>query len=79
MGADHVINTGSGDKDIFKKHAFELDAIVSTVDVAHGLPLTDLLPCLAVHGKFISVGLPDEPLEGIQPQVSSLCPRIAAT
>jgi len=66
LGADHIINTN--DPKFGEKHAMELDLIVSTVDVAHGLPLSDLLPVLNIHGRFVSVGLPDHPLDGIQPQ-----------
>lgn len=61
MGADHVIVTD--DKgDFAKELAHTLDLIVSTRDVAEGMPLQQYLSMLWVHGRFVTVGLPDKPL-----------------
>ncbi|CDZ97100.1 Alcohol dehydrogenase, class V [Phaffia rhodozyma] len=65
MGADHIIVTSK--ENYAKEHAGELDLIISTVDVASGVDLNNLLACLGVHKHFISVGLPDEPLNGVSP------------
>ncbi|TBU30289.1 GroES-like protein [Dichomitus squalens] len=66
MGADHVINTEK--KDFWKDYPQTLDILLSTRDV-HGekMPLGDWLSMLYVHGRFITVGLPDtdDPLPGI--------------
>ncbi|EPQ51237.1 GroES-like protein [Gloeophyllum trabeum ATCC 11539] len=59
MGADHG--------DFAKPLARTLDLIISTRDVAEGMPLQQYLSMLWVHGKFITVGLPDGPL----PQLSA--------
>ncbi|TFY54505.1 hypothetical protein EVJ58_g8826 [Rhodofomes roseus] len=60
MGADVIVNTG--EKDYHKEHARSLDLIISTRDSygkdAQGV-LDEYLSMLYVHGKFISVGLPD--------------------
>ncbi|KZT10968.1 GroES-like protein [Laetiporus sulphureus 93-53] len=66
MGADHIINTE--DKDWHKPLALTLDLIVSTRDVfAPDTPLGAYLSMLFVHGKFITVGIPDadQPLPAI--------------
>jgi alcohol dehydrogenase (NADP+) len=39
-----------------------LDLIVSTRDTAEGMPLKDYMSMLWIHGKFVTVGLPDKPL-----------------
>ncbi|EMD32150.1 hypothetical protein CERSUDRAFT_99832 [Gelatoporia subvermispora B] len=68
MGADHIINTE--EKDFFKPLANTLDLIVSTRDVfSPDTPLSDYLSMLFVHGKFITVGIPDanQPLPSLHP------------
>ncbi|KAA1476357.1 GroES-like protein [Dentipellis sp. KUC8613] len=62
MGADHVVYTG--DKGFHEKYAMSLDLIVSTRDVSENFPITEYLSMLDLHGKFITVGLPDEALPG---------------
>ncbi|TFY76689.1 hypothetical protein EWM64_g7324 [Hericium alpestre] len=62
MGADHVVFTG--EEGFEKKHAMTLDLIISTRDVSENFPVADYLSMLDVHGKFITVGLPDEKLPG---------------
>ncbi|RPD54028.1 GroES-like protein [Lentinus tigrinus ALCF2SS1-6] len=58
MGADHVVNTGK--KDFAKDYSHTLDIIVSTRDsFGDKMPLGDFLSMLYVHGRFITVGLPD--------------------
>ncbi|EJD05564.1 GroES-like protein [Fomitiporia mediterranea MF3/22] len=59
MGADHVVFTNPGFQE---KCKMSLDLIVSTRDEASDYPLTEYLSMLDMHGKFISVGLPDAPL-----------------
>lgn len=61
MGADHVVVTGTN-PDFAKPLHMMLDLIVCTVDVGTDMPLADYLSTLWVHGKFVMVGLPDEPL-----------------
>ncbi|KAL5521737.1 ADH6_2 [Sanghuangporus sanghuang] len=62
MGADHIVITEPGFQE---QHARGLDLIISTRDAASGFPLAEYLSMLDVHGKFICVGLPDEPIAGI--------------
>jgi alcohol dehydrogenase (NADP+) len=67
MGADRfVVHKGEGKG--LKDEVKDLDLIVSTVDVAKGIPISDLLSALTVHGKLISVGLPDDEIPGIMAQ-----------
>ncbi|KAI0633868.1 GroES-like protein [Trametes polyzona] len=69
MGADHIINT-SEDKDFHQKLSGELDLIISTRDTySPETPLAGYLSMLVVHGKFISVGIPnaDNPFPRIHP------------
>ncbi|KDQ58536.1 hypothetical protein JAAARDRAFT_34354 [Jaapia argillacea MUCL 33604] len=61
MGADHIIVTDEEGK-FAADHQMELDLIISTADVAEGMPLQAYLSMLWVHGRFITVGLPDKPL-----------------
>lgn len=68
MGADHVVDTGK--KDYHKALARTLDLIVSTRDHFDAeTPLDGYLSMLYVHGKFITVGIPDadNPLPTIHP------------
>ncbi|KZS88986.1 GroES-like protein [Sistotremastrum niveocremeum HHB9708] len=60
LGADHYISTGK--PDFAKSYAGALDLIISTRDVAKDMPLQDYLTMLYVHGSFITVGIPDDPL-----------------
>ena len=53
MGADHIIVTG-GDEEFEKKHAFELDFILTTVDSVSGMPLDKLVKTLKVNGTIIT-------------------------
>lgn len=48
--------------DFAKTYAGALDLIISTRDVAKDMPLQDYLTMLYVHGSFITVGIPDDPL-----------------
>ncbi|KAI0373526.1 GroES-like protein [Pilatotrama ljubarskyi] len=68
MGADHIVNTS--EKDFHTDFAGSLDIIISTLDTyTPNTPLSDFLSMLFVHGKFISVGIPnaDNPLPQIHP------------
>ena len=66
MGATNFVLTT--DKDFAKKHSFEFDFILSTIDDAAGIPLPDFVSMLRVHGNFHSCGLPDKPFEPFAPQ-----------
>ncbi|KAH9851436.1 GroES-like protein [Lenzites betulinus] len=66
MGADHVVNTGK--KNFHKDLARTLDILLSTRDVfGDKTPMSDYLSMLYVHGRFVTVGLPDtdDPLPSI--------------
>ncbi|TFK57319.1 NADPH-dependent alcohol dehydrogenase [Heliocybe sulcata] len=72
MGADHVVVTDD-EGEFAKDLAMSLDLIISTRDVAEGMPLQQYLSMLWIHGHFVTVGLPDKPL----PQLSAFdfCPN----
>ncbi|CDO77640.1 hypothetical protein BN946_scf184946.g34 [Trametes cinnabarina] len=58
MGADHVINTNK--EDFHKDLVRTLDILLSTRDVfGDSVPLGDYLSMLYVHGRFVTVGIPD--------------------
>lgn len=57
-------------QDFAKELSGEFDIIISTLDsYSPQMPLADFFSMLAVHGKFITVGLPDanNPLPPIHP------------
>ena len=63
MGAKHYVNYS---KDGWQKEAGEdFDLLLSTRDVAKGFPLDDFFELLGVHKRFITVGIPDDPLPGL--------------
>lgn len=67
MGADGYL--ASGDKDWNKDHLMTFDLIVSTANsFGEGFDLSAYLALLDVHGKWISVGLPEEATLNIKPQ-----------
>jgi len=57
MGADGFIATE--DKDWNEKHIMTFDLIVNTANSTEGFDLTRYLSLLDVHGRFISVGMPE--------------------
>lgn len=65
MGVDDFIATDE-DKDWHKKHASSLDLIVCTVS-SPKMPLQQYLSLLKVHGTFVQVGAPEEPLPAFAP------------
>jgi alcohol dehydrogenase (NADP+) len=66
MGATKfVVHSGQGKG--LKDEISDLDLIVSTVDVAGGIPLVDLLSAVNVQGRVIMVGIPDDPLPQMAP------------
>ncbi|WWD18643.1 hypothetical protein CI109_103096 [Kwoniella shandongensis] len=66
LGADEFVST---DEDGFADKYFDkIDYILSAAD-AEKIPLSDLLSTLKIDGKITSVGLPDKPWEGLQPQI----------
>lgn len=66
MGASGYIDTT--DCDFGASHAFTFDLILSTASSAEGFELAPYLAMLKVHGKFISVGLPEGEGWKIRPQ-----------
>jgi len=65
MGADHFIMTS--ESGFHEEYAMTLDLIISTADDMSGVPLADLLSMLGVHGKYVSVGLPNKNLPSLSP------------
>ncbi|RDB18330.1 NADP-dependent alcohol dehydrogenase 6 [Hypsizygus marmoreus] len=63
LGATDFVITG-GD-DFAEPWKGKLDLIICTADVSHGIPLTDLITTLGVHGHFIMVAIPDESLPSL--------------
>lgn len=57
MGADGFLATG--DKDWNKAHEMTFDLIVNTANSSEGFDLDAYLSLLDVHGKWVSVGLPE--------------------
>lgn len=57
MGADGFIATA--DKDWNEPHIFSFDLIINTASSSEGFDLEKYLSLLDVHGKWISVGLPE--------------------
>lgn len=59
MGAHHFVITS--EKNWAEPLRHELDLIISTTNSSDDYPLQDYLSLLTVHGKFISVGIPEAP------------------
>lgn len=57
MGADGFLATA--DKDWNKDHIMTFDLIICTASSTEGMDLAAYLQLLDVHGKFVSVGLPE--------------------
>jgi alcohol dehydrogenase (NADP+) len=66
LGADEFVATG--EEGFSKKYFDKIDYMLSAADAAN-LPLSDLLSTLKIDGRMTSVGLPDGPWEGLQPQI----------
>ncbi len=62
LGADGFLATA--DKDWNKPHEMTFDLIVNTANSSEGFDLNAYLSLLDVHGKWVSVGLPED--EGIR-------------
>ncbi len=58
MGADGFIATA--DKDWTKPHEMTFDLIINTANSSEGFDLNAYLSLLDVHGKWVSVGLPED-------------------
>lgn len=65
LGADHFIDTSV--KGFEKPLEGEIDLIVTTASNVKSLPMSEFLTTLAVHGRLIYVGMPEEKL----PQVTA--------
>ena len=63
MGAAKYINYSN--KDWQKEAGEDYDLILSTRDVAGDFPIEDFLSILGVNKRFITVGLPDDPLPAL--------------
>jgi len=57
MGADGFIATQ--DKDWSEEYVMTFDLIINTANSTEGFDLTSYLSLLDVHGRFISVGMPE--------------------
>ncbi|KAI1337894.1 alcohol dehydrogenase-like protein [Xylariaceae sp. FL0016] len=67
MGADGYL--ASGDKDWNKDHLMSFDLIISTANsFGEGFDLSAYLALLDVHGRWVSVGMPEEATLKITPQ-----------
>ncbi|KAK0473770.1 NADPH-dependent alcohol dehydrogenase [Armillaria novae-zelandiae] len=64
MGADKFVVTREPSP--LENMEMTLDLIICTADVSHGIPLTELLQTLTVHGKLVMVALPDETLPDLR-------------
>jgi alcohol dehydrogenase (NADP+) len=64
LGADHVV-VAQGN--FHEPLQYTLDILISTRDVAAGFPMDEYMSLLVVHGRFVSVGLPDDRLPGFAP------------
>lgn len=66
MGADGFIETRVADWNV--PHEFTFDMILNTASSDEGFDLAPYLSMLRVHGKFISVGLPEGEGSKVRPQ-----------
>lgn len=66
MGADGFLATT--EKDWNKEHEMTFDFILSTASSSEGFDLAPYLSLLRVHGKYVSVGLPEGEGWQVSPQ-----------
>jgi alcohol dehydrogenase (NADP+) len=62
LSSPHTHNGGRQNGEFAKGREQYYDLIVSTRDAAEGMPIKAYMSMLWVHGKFVTVGLPDKPL-----------------
>ncbi|KAH9904351.1 alcohol dehydrogenase [Xylariomycetidae sp. FL2044] len=67
LGAKHFVS--SGDKDWAKPLAFKFDFVLNTADMTHTFDLAAYQSTLKVGKQFHQVGLPDEPIPDLKPQM----------
>jgi alcohol dehydrogenase (NADP+) len=67
LGAKHFVS--SKDKDWAKPLAFSFDFVLNTADMTHTFDISEYLSICKVNAPFHQVGLPDEPLPPIKPQM----------
>ena len=67
LGAKHFVS--SGDKDWAKDLAFTFDFVLNTADMTHTFDIPSYLSILKVNAPFHQVGLPDEPIKDLKPQM----------
>ncbi|KAF5378571.1 hypothetical protein D9615_007128 [Tricholomella constricta] len=60
LGATDVVITSN--KNFAEPWKGKLDLIICTADVSQGIPLSDFITTLGVHGRFIMVAIPDDQL-----------------
>ncbi|KAI5296066.1 hypothetical protein KEM52_005841 [Ascosphaera acerosa] len=58
LGADGFIATA--EEGWAKQHRFSFDIIINCANSSKGFPIDDYISVMDVHGRFISVGLPEE-------------------
>lgn len=58
LGADGFIATA--EQGWFKEHRFSFDIIINCANSSKGFPIDDYISMMDVHGRFISVGLPED-------------------
>ncbi len=66
MGADGFL--ASADKDWNEEHIMTFDLIICTASSTEGMDLSAYLKLLDVHGRFVSVGLPEESGQEVKAQ-----------
>lgn len=61
LGSDLYIPTGSGNWN--KDYKYKLDGIVCTANSTSNFNMSEYLACLRMRGKWVNVGLPEEPFQ----------------
>ena len=67
LGAKHFVS--SKDDDWAKDLAFTFDFVLNTADMTHTFDIPSYLSILKVNAPFHQVGLPDEPIKDLKPQM----------
>jgi len=66
LGADHFIDTSI--KGFEKPLQGEIDLMISTASDVQKLPFSEFLSTLAVHGRLVYVGMPEDKLPQVRAQ-----------
>ncbi|KAG7925894.1 hypothetical protein KL925_003656 [Ogataea polymorpha] len=78
LGASEFVATGE-DSDWPSKHQREFDLIISSSSSVENFDLDGYLGCLKVKGKFMFVGIPEDPLEVKLPTLNQSAISLSAT